>query len=283
MSFSQEILFPDDFENERNLTLEFLEWENSLNPIANEEKEIPMEFLSEISPIAYNSNINDDDKNTKQRKFLSADSEFSSLINIKNKNISSSNCKNYDVNDNSVFNFIQTERIFKAHKDIANKGKSYLLEETSNYKSNINSKIEKSSEKIKEAISDKSNRAKNERKKKISKDAKKENLKQNENKNIKLKAKKANEEDKAKTKNFKKTYLENIRKNKENYIVKLNFLEEKQKSKNLMTSGDNRNQKHKNKQILKENQIYNVKKESNPANNEPENIKTGNIKENSMK
>jgi hypothetical protein len=285
MSFSQDILFPEDLENERNLTLESLEWENSINPIANEEKEkkIPLEFLSEISPIAYDSNINVHDKNTKQRKFLKSDSEFSSLVNIKNKNLSSSDCKNYHVNDNSVFNFIETKRIIKAQNDIANKGKSYLFEESSKNKPKINSKTTKSSEKIKETFSDKSNSAKNERKNKISKDAKKENLKHNVNGNIKRKAKKANEEDNAKTKNFKMSYLDNIRKNKENYFAKLNFLEEKQNSKNYTTSSDNRNPKHKNKEKLKENQINNVKKESNLANNEPAYIKTGNIKDNSMK
>ncbi len=122
MSFSNENPFLDEFETERNiLDFDSLDSETIIDTIdynnKKEEQNLHIEFLTEISPIAHNSSSNKNNEHkifkaaNNEKKFITADSQLSSLVNIAgNKNLFSfEDCKINNGNDDngeSVFPFI---------------------------------------------------------------------------------------------------------------------------------------------------------------------------------
>lgn len=220
MSFSNDCPFLDELGDEKNLNLESIESQNFIEPfdiqMKTENKKI--EFFSEISPIACNSrelNVNDrnekKEKSSKDKHFLTADSQFSSLVNIGIKNHFSLDEKSHDARDKSVFTFTD-----KKSAQLASKGKNNLKKESAKSIENND----------RESLNSKINGAKQNKKNKVEehKDKAEKLRSESGNKNARQKTKKANDKQKDKDKDDNiKLYLDNIRKNKEQNIAKLAF------------------------------------------------------------
>lgn len=255
MSFSEDYVFPDGLLNEKNLILESSESENSIIQIndLNKKENISLQFFSEISPIAYNAKdcksnlINNKNINDKEQKFITADSQISSLVNIEKKNASYLN----EISDNNLYyrdnlniNQIKSSSLSLDKKasdnniNLTEKPSLISHNSTADYNKNCKKEIVNGLLKI-------NNNNNNKKDQKII---------QQEKNNQKLKAKKSNKDNKAKSENL-KIYVENIKKNKELNIAKLIIQEENVKESRKNKSSQKINKKESNKN--KENELKN--------------------------
>lgn len=242
MSFSNYCLFLDELENERKMDFESLESENfTVNQIENlnnnEKAELKnqMEFFTEISPIAHNPNKNEvkksnaiNSKNAKKSKnFITADSQFSSLVNIGNKNNFSSfdESKSNNANSESAFSFVKGKGSFIAAQASKSNEKAFKKSNNDKEKEKKNDNDKKHFKNAKLNQSVEVIRKKN---KEFEKDKKSEDiLNPSKNANAKAKGKKAYEKEKVKGENL-KLFSDSIRKNKELNLAKFTLEAEKE-------------------------------------------------------